>query len=138
MAAPPVIGLPEGERPGAFSAVTVDGQHVDDSTPLRVVAFFSSACSVCPERVPPLMEYLGAHHIDRASALAVVTGHDDKPAAYLESLAEFAQVCLERDESDVTRAFRVAGYPAFCVLGADGTVLASSYDPATLPEPALA
>jgi hypothetical protein len=31
--APPVIGLAEGERPGAFSATTADGQRVDEGTP---------------------------------------------------------------------------------------------------------
>lgn len=136
--APPVIGLSEGERPGAFSAVTTDGQHVDESTPLRLVAFLSTACSICPERVPTLLKYLATHHIDRASVLAVVVGPDGEHAPYLESLAEAAQICVEHDQGDVSRAFRTAGYPAFCLLSADGTVLASGYDPEMLPEPALA
>jgi hypothetical protein len=38
----------------------------------------------------------------------------------------------------VTGAFKVTGFPAFCLLGADGVLLASSYDPAMLPEPAAA
>jgi hypothetical protein len=119
--APPVIGLAEGERPGAFSATTADGQRVDEGTPLRLVAFLSTACSICPERVPPLLKYLATHHIDRASALAVVLGHDGEQAPYLESLAGAAQICVEHDEGDLSRAFKVAGYPAFCLLSADGT-----------------
>jgi hypothetical protein len=137
LAGPPVIGLSPGEAPGAFSAVTRDGPRVDHNTGLRVVAFLSTACSICPERVPPLLEYLAAHQVDRASTLAVVVGPDSQPAPYLDGLAEFAQVCLEAEDGDVATAFKVAGYPAFCVLGADGTVLASGYDPASLPEPAL-
>jgi len=136
--APPVIGLAEGERPGAFSAMTTDGQHVDESTPLRLAAFLSTSCSICPERVPLLLKYLTAHHIDRASVLAVVVGPDGEKAPYFESLAEVAQICIEPDEGDVSKAFRAAGYPAFCLLSADGTVLASGYDPQMLPEPALA
>jgi hypothetical protein len=136
--APPVIGLAEGEKPAAFSAATTDGQPVDDSTPLRLVAFLSTACSICPERVPPLLKYLADHRIDRTAALAVIVGHDDKQVSYMDSLAASAQICLEPDEGELSRAFRVAGYPAFCLLGADGTVLASGYDPQTLPEPALA
>jgi hypothetical protein len=135
---PPVIGVAQGELPGTFAAVTRDGEHVDDSAALRVVAFFSTRCSICPERVPPFLEYLAARHIDRASVLAVVVGDDSEPAPYLESLAEFAQVCLEQEDGEVAKAFKVAGYPAFCLLGGDGTVLASGYDPQTLPEPALA
>ena len=135
---PPVIGLAQGELPGAFAAVTLDGEHVDASAALRVVAFFSTRCSICPERVPPFLEYLATHHIDRPSVLAVVVGDEGKPAPYLESLAEFAQICLEQEDGEVAKAFKVAGYPAFCLLGGDGTVLVTGYDPQTLPEPALA
>lgn len=138
MAGPDVIGLAEGESPAAFSATTLDGQLLDNSAPLRVAGFFSTRCSICPERVPPLMEYLAAHHVDRARTLAVVVGDEAQPPPYLESLAEFAQICMEQEDGEIAKAFKVAGYPAFCVLGADGTVLASGYDPAELPEPALA
>jgi hypothetical protein len=135
---PPVVGLAHGELPGTFAAVTLDGQPVDASAALQVVAFFSTACSICPERVPPFLEYLTTRHIDRPSVLAVVVGDEGKPPPYLESLAGFAQICLEQEDGAVAKAFKVAGYPAFCLLGADGTMLASGYDPQTLPEPALA
>jgi hypothetical protein len=137
LAGPAVIGLSPGEAPGAFSAVTLDGQQVDEGAALQVVAFLSTACSICPERVPPLLEYLAANNVDRASALAVVVGHDGKPAPYQAALAEFAQICVEQEDGEIATAFKVAGYPAFCVRAADGTVLASGYDPASLPEPAL-
>lgn len=136
-AGPAVIGLSPGEAPGAFSAVTLDGQQVDEGTALRVVAFLSTACSICPERVPPLMDYLAANNVDRASALAVVVGQDGKPAPYQAALAEFAQICVEQEDGEVATAFKVAGYPAFCLRAEDGTVLASGYDPASLPQPAL-
>lgn len=135
---PPVIGLVKGEAPGAFAADTLDGARVDGSTALRLVAFLSVRCSICPERVPPLLDYLAAHQISRADALAVVVGDHETPPPYLDGLAEFAQVCMEREDGEIAKAFSVAGYPAFCLLGADGTVLATGYDPAGLPEPAMA
>ncbi len=138
MAGPDVIGLAEGESPAAFSATTLGGQLVDDSAALRVVGFFSAKCSICPERVPPLLEYLAAHHVDQASTLAVVVGDEAQPPPYLESLAEFAQICMEQEDGEIGKAFKVSGYPAFCLLSADGAVLASGYDPADLPEPAMA
>lgn len=135
---PPVIGLVKGEAPGAFSADTLDGTRVDNSTGLRLIAFFSARCSICPERVPPLLDYLAAHQISRADALAIVVGDREAPPPYTESLAEFAQVCVEPEDGPTAKAFSVAGYPAFCLLGADGMVLATGYDPASLPEPAMA
>lgn len=110
MAGPDIIGLAEGESPGAFSVTTLDGQHVTEAAALRVVSFFSARCSICPERVPPLLGYLAAHHVCRASALAVVVGDKAQPPPYLESLGEFAQICMEQEDGEVAKAFKVAGY----------------------------
>ena len=60
---PPPIGLAAGKPPGAFSAVATSGEEVSGAAGLEVVAFFSSWCSICPERVPPFVEYLSGHHI---------------------------------------------------------------------------
>ena len=39
---------------------------------------------------------------------------------------------IQYDPNYLSTAFGVLGYPAFCVLDADGTVQAVSYDPADL------
>jgi thiol-disulfide isomerase/thioredoxin len=132
----PPIGLAAGKRPGAFSAVTTSGDEVTGAAGLRVVAFFSSWCSTCPERVPPFVEYLSAHHIERTSVLAVVAADDPTPAPYLEQLAEVALTCVEPTRGEIATAFQVAGFPVFFLLDVDGVVAVSGYDPATLPEPA--
>ena len=58
-----MFGLQAGQSPGAFSAVTIAGNTVSNATSLRMIAFLSSFCSVCPERVPPFVEYLSGHRI---------------------------------------------------------------------------
>jgi hypothetical protein len=133
---PPLVGLAAGRTPGGFSAVTTFGEEVTGAAGLRVVAFFSSGCSTCPERVPPFLEYLSRHHIGRDSVLAVVAADKSLPAPYLEQLEEVALACVEPPSGEIATAFEVAGFPAFFLLTADGVVAVNGYDPATLPEPA--
>jgi thiol-disulfide isomerase/thioredoxin len=133
---PPAIGLAAGNPPGVFSVVTTTGEEVTGAVGLRVVAFFSSWCSTCPERVPPFVEYLSRHRIGRDSVLAVVAADNSTPAPYLEQLAEVALACVEPTGGEIATAFQVTGFPAFFVLDADGVVAENAYDPATLPEPA--
>jgi hypothetical protein len=135
---PPVVGVNVGETPGAFAVVTADGAPLSGPAGLRMVAFFSSFCSICPERVPTFLDYLRANHVGRDAVLAVVVGPADEPVPYLDQLAAAALVCTEPDGGALAQAFKVAGFPAFCLLGSDGDVLATSYDPAMLPEPVAA
>jgi hypothetical protein len=136
-AASSVTSLEPGQSPAAFTAVTTSGELVTGATGLRVAAFFSSSCSACPERVAPFLAYLSRHHMSRDSVLAVVSQDDSAPAPYLGQLAEAAQACAEPENGEIAQAFGVTGFPAFCLLDADGAVLASGYDPAALPEPAM-
>jgi hypothetical protein len=134
--ADPPLGLSAGEFPAAFSAVNADGEPVSGAAGLRLVAFFAAWCSVCPERVPPFMEYLASHHIARDSVLVVVADGDSAPPPYLAELAPVARICVEPGDGEIMRAFKVAGFPAFFLLDANGAVALSGYDPAALPEPA--
>jgi hypothetical protein len=131
----PVIGLTPRQVPAAFETTTTGGVPVHGPAGYQVVSFFSSSCSICPERVAPFLRYLADHHVPAASVLAVVVGPRDEPPPYLERLAGVAQVCTEEHNGVVGKAFKIVGYPAFCVLGPDGAVLAAGYDPAELPEP---
>jgi len=132
----PVIGLASGEPVAAFSALTLGGESLTGASGLRVAGFFSSACSVCPERVGPFTEYLAGHRVARESVLSVVVTPDDGPPPYADRLNEAGQVCVVQHDSEVVRAFKVSGFPAFCLLDADGALIAASYDPAGLPAPA--
>lgn len=130
-----LVGLASGERPGAFSATTNSGEVITSSSRLRVVGFFSSSCAACSERVPPFIEYLRRHDVGRDAVLAVIQATDGAPQ-YLEQIARVALVYVEPDDGDVSRAFKVTGFPAFCLLDADGAMVVSGYDPAALPVPA--
>ena len=133
LAVPPPTGLTPAERVGAFTVVTTGGELVSGAAGLQGAAFFSTSCSVCPERVGPFAAYLAGHRVARDSVLAVVVGPGVPP--YLDRLAGVARVCVEQDDGEVGKAFKIQGFPAFCLLDADGTVVTSGYDPAMLPEP---
>lgn len=134
----PVIGVNVGEAPAAFTGLGTDGAALSGPAGLRMVAFFSSFCSICPKRVPVFLDYLRANQVRRDDVLAVVVGPADEPVPYLDRLAEAALVCTEPEDGALARAFKVEGFPAFCLLDTDGAVLATSYDPAVLPEPVTA
>jgi hypothetical protein len=134
----PVIGTGVGEAPGPFTALSTDGELLSGPQGLRVAGFFSSSCSICPERVPLFVDYLRASHIERDRAIAVVIGSGDEPPPYLDRLAQVARVCVEQDDGELAEAFKVTGYPAFCLLDEAGKVLAAGYDPAALPKLAAA
>jgi hypothetical protein len=134
----PVIGLAVGEVPAAFAVPTTDEQLLTGPDGLHLVAFFSSSCSICPKRVPPFTDYVRTNHFRRDEVLAVVLGAADEPPPYLDQLSTVAQVWREPEDGELARAFKVSGYPAFCLLDADGAVLASGYDPAALPAPVAA
>jgi hypothetical protein len=133
----PVLGLLAGERVTAFSALTVDGELLTGISGLRVAGFFSSGCSACPEQVGPFTGYLADNRVPRESVLSVViTSGDDLPS-YIDRLAEAGRICVARPDSEVVRAFKVSGFPAFGLLDDDGALVAASYDPARLPAPAV-
>ncbi len=134
----PVTGLRPGDTPPAFTVTTAEGRTAAGPAGLRLVAFFSSSCSLCPKRVPVFADYVRENRLGRDDVLAVVLGDADEPVPYLEQLETVAQTRRELENGELATAFQVSGYPAFCLLDADGAVLASGYDPATLPAPVAA
>lgn len=134
----PIIGVPTGEAPSEFVGTTTTGETVTADSNLRVVAFFSASCSICPERAPLFVDYLKKHKVPADRVLAVVGGQETKPTAYFESLLPVAQVVSEAEDGPLSRAFKVVGFPAFALLDEDGNVMTTGYNPTRLPEPALA
>lgn len=132
---PPVSDLVPGQSPAEFSVRIDEGRELSGPAGLRVVAFFSPLCSVCPERVPPFIDYVSNHAIARDYVLAVIEHNEGLAApAYVDKLAAVAQVCSGPDGDTVTQAFKMQGNPAFAVLNSDGVLVAAGYDPARLPE----
>ena len=72
----------------------------------------------------------------RTLSLAVSVGSGGAPPPFLAELAAVAKICVEQEDGEIARAFKVTGFPAFFVLNDDGAVASSGYDPSTLPEPA--
>lgn len=133
-----VSGLGQGETPGGFSITDVDGKSVQGPAGLRLTAFFSSSCPVCPEKVPAFTDYVRISGAQRDQVLAIVVGSSADEIPYLGRLAEVAQVCVEPASGDLVKPFKINGFPAFCLLDADGSVVASGYEPAELPALELA
>lgn len=129
-----VMAMSEGETPGSFSAVTTDGNELRGAAGIRTAGFFSSSCSICPRRVPAFVEYLTANHVGREAGLAVVLAEPGELVPYLDQLAAVATVCVQPPDGQLVAAFKVTGYPAFCILDADGAVRMISHDPADLPQ----
>jgi hypothetical protein len=134
----PVSGLAEGESPAAFASVTLDGQPITGPAGMRMAAFFSTSCSACPGQVAPFVDYVTSHQFASDNVLVVVLGAVEQPPPYLDDLVGVGQIVFEEYGGNVSEAFKVSGFPAFCLLGADAALLASGFDPATLPEPAAA
>jgi hypothetical protein len=130
-----VMGLSAGQMPSAFSGVSVEGVPVAGPAGLRLVAFFSTKCSVCPERVPALADFVRDNQLRRSEVLAIVTANPGDEVPYLDRLTQVSQVCVESVGGELAAAFQLAGYPAFCLLDAGGVALATSFDPADLPAP---
>jgi Redoxin len=129
----PLLGLAAGKTPAPFKATSAEGAAVRGPAGLSLVAFFAASCPACPKRVPAFAEYLRTHRIGRDEALAVVTGQTAESVAYLGDLAAVANVCIQPHDGSVGQAFGVQRFPAFFLLDADGTIVASGYDPAALP-----
>jgi hypothetical protein len=128
-----VSDLGVGEVPGSFEAEGTDGQPLEGPAGWRMVAFFSSSCSICPTRAPLFADYVRTSHAERDTVLAVVVKSAGEPVPYLDLLAAVAHVCLQPDDGQLSNAFGVTGYPAFCLLDETGAVQAVHYDPAALP-----
>jgi hypothetical protein len=134
-----VINLPAGQVPEPFTAVAADGAVIAGPAGLRLAGFFSATCPACPGSVAPFIEYVKANQIARDDALAtLLVAANAAPPPYLGLLAEVARVTVQQEDGQVIRSFGVAGYPAFCLLDADGTVLASGFNPESLPATAMA
>lgn len=132
-----VTALANGTLPAPFQVDLADDTAIAGPAGVSVVAFFSTTCPICPERVPTFADYLRAHLVRLDEVLAVVTGENPDHAPYLADLSQVAQIHKEEHGGPIGRAFGVRGFPAFFLLNADGTVLASGYDPAMLPAPAV-
>ncbi len=118
-----------GDRPQPFTAVTTDGESIDQSLLTEgrtLVGFMANGCSSCEERRPEFIQFARRFAGGRDRVLVTVVTNTEDVSAEVAMLAPVARVVLQdRPGTEVAAAFGVTGYPAFAVLEADGTVLTS-------------
>jgi hypothetical protein len=120
-----------GDRVEDFAASTVDGEPVSREllAGTTLVAFLSTHCEPCAERLPQFIDMARDHPGGRQQVLAIVVGGEDASATrFTERLVGVARVIREDDGAAVQTAFGVRGYPALGVIASDGTVLASGFE----------
>jgi thiol-disulfide isomerase/thioredoxin len=133
-----VLKLAAGSTPAGFAATTADGRQLTSAAGFTLVAFFSTTCPSCSAMAGPFTQLVAEHGLPRESVLVVVAGSQAEAPAYLDQLTVVATLVSEDLGGLVQQAFQVTGYPAICLLDEGGAVVASDYDPARLPVPALA
>lgn len=125
----PAVGLPAPVITALDyedAPVTIGG-----SDRAQVVVFLAHWCPVCNQELPTLRSIVDADGVpDEVDLVLVTTGLDPgrpnwPPRAWLED-AGLGGVTTVRDDADdaMMRAFGLRAYPAWAVVGADGTLLA--------------
>lgn len=120
--------LNPGELPAPFTATSVDGEVIEREGPagLRLVAFVSPLCDMCAAQIPDLLDRATHMPGGRDNVIVVTVGKGDEVAEYGEQFRPVAQVVHETATGPLTRAFKLAGLPAFGLLDADGRLLSSA------------
>jgi hypothetical protein len=124
----PMPILAPGKSIEYFESKTIEGEAVSRDV-LRdgtLIGFFSPGCWACKDQLPGFVGYATSRKRSKRPLGIVVAsdGGDDLIAA----LGSDTRVILEPPGGPVARAFGVIGFPAFCRLSPDGTILASSHD----------
>ncbi|MFE0529547.1 hypothetical protein ACFW0V_18300 [Micromonospora parva] len=106
---------------GDFAAVDIDGVPVRREL-LRTetfVAFVSTSCDSCREKLPELIEHARRVPGGREQVLAVVAAGADDADAFAERLAPVARVVVEPKGGPLSNAFRAFTYPTMMWVGPD-------------------
>jgi hypothetical protein len=118
-----------GERPQPFSATTIDGQGIDETSlteQVTIVAFFSPDCASCKDWIPRFVVAAQAVVAGSGRAIAVVAAPDLDAVEAREALLEHTDVVLEDFDGPIHHAFSVSGYPSLCKIGPGGTVISAT------------
>jgi cytochrome c biogenesis protein CcmG, thiol:disulfide interchange protein DsbE len=125
----PAVGLPSP----VITALDYDDQEVTIGAPgqAQVLVFLAHWCPVCEQELPTLRALVNADGVpDDVELVLVTTGLDPgrpnwPPRTWLRD-AGLGDVLTVRDDSGdpMMRAFGLRAYPAWAVIGADGTIVA--------------
>ncbi|MFJ8579449.1 hypothetical protein [Micromonospora sp. NPDC093277] len=106
---------------GDFAAVDTDGVPVRREL-LRgetFVAFVSTSCDSCREKLPELVEHARRVPGGREQVLAVVAAGANDADGFAERLAAVARVVVEPKGGPLSNAFRAFTYPTMMWVGPD-------------------
>lgn len=128
-------GFMVGRGTGVERQATVDvaGRPVSLPDPAfpTVIGFFTTGCPPCADSMPGFLARAADAGPERT--VAVVTGARDDDDRYVRRLAPTVPVVADADADALVEAFHVRAFPAFVLLGPDGTVRASGISLDDLP-----
>lgn len=127
---PGPVMLADGELVGSFTATATTGEVVDRArlSGLTLVGFFSPGCSACKDKLPDFIQRATAMAGGRERVIATITSREGVGEGMVAALEPVAQVVVEQQENPIFVAFDVRGFPAYCLIDADGRVQASAQD----------
>ncbi|GII65755.1 hypothetical protein Skr01_58400 [Sphaerisporangium krabiense] len=137
---PPMTMLEPGTTVGDFAVLTTDGVPLTRETlPGRtLVAFFSSSCRPCRDKLPAFVEQAHGYSGGRDATVCVVIGDTAESADMVAALEPVAHVVTgEHGDDEISRAFQVQGYPSYYLTRDKGVVEAGAFDLAALPRGAF-
>ncbi|SDQ71070.1 TlpA family protein disulfide reductase [Thermostaphylospora chromogena] len=118
-------GLSVGDEIGEFDEVSLQGDRLTPETIGErdtIVAFFSTDCHPCKEKVPSFVEFVRNQGLNPRDVLAVVVGDEAQP--FTSQLLPVARVATEEINGAISRAFRVRFFPTVVRVGSmDGRVV---------------
>lgn len=122
----PAVAIHDGEVVGDFTARTIGGDTIDRSALVdhRFIGFFSPGCSACVDQLRAFVEFAESEVV---RALAVVVGDASEAADFVAKLSRVATVVVEPLNGDLSKAFKIRGFPAFCAVDGSGAVIASGW-----------
>jgi len=129
-AADPLEG--QGVPAPSATALTMAGEEVvigPGAGRGQVLVFLAHWCPVCQQEVPTLAEVVRSIGVpDGVELVAIMTGLDPgrpnwPPDSWLEREGLVATVVRDDAQGSLLRAYGLNAYPAWAVLGPDGTVL---------------
>lgn len=132
---PGPVMLSDGELVGSFGATATTGEVVDRErlSGLTLVGFFSPGCTACKEKLPDFVRRADTMVGGRERVIATITSREGAGEGMIAALEPVAQVVVEQQENPLFIAFDVRGFPAYCLVDADGRVQASARDLRELP-----
>ncbi|MEV5573822.1 hypothetical protein AB0L06_27585 [Spirillospora sp. NPDC052269] len=129
--------MPESGSPAPVVDTTdVLGRPVSLPGDVRLVGFFSGTCRACRDHVAPFLAYVAG--MRGGDALAVLSGTAEDTEDLVKLLGGDVRIVREAQQGPMASGFDVPVFPAFYLLGPDGTIAAAHTSIRLIPGQAAA